>query len=104
MTITATVTPAQEITRMVSISHLDAAGSPAAASYDVGFVPRYIRVENSTDRISDEWFTGMTSAHSVRSAAAGTRSLETSGGPTVAGDVIGFPVLQNKAYRVVVMG
>jgi hypothetical protein len=104
MTITATVTPAQEITRMVSISHIDAAGSPAAASYDVGFVPRYIRVENETDRICNEWFTGMTSGHALRSAAAGTRSLETSGGPTLSGDVVGFPVLQSKQYRVIVMG
>jgi hypothetical protein len=104
MTITASVRPAQELTRVTNISHLDAAGSPAAASYDVGFEPRYIRVENTTDRICNEWFLGMTSGHALRSAAAGTRSLETSGGPTVAGDVIGFPVLQNKQYRVIVMG
>jgi hypothetical protein len=104
MPITSTVTPAQELTRVTSISHFDDAGSPAAASYDVGFVPRYIRVENATDRICNEWFTDMTSGHAVRTVAAGTRTLETSGGPTVAGDVVGFPVLQNKSYRVIVMG
>ena len=105
MAITSTFTPAVELTRVSSISHLDDAGSPAAASYDVGYTPLYIRVENSTDRISNEWFAGMTSGHAVRTIAAGTRTLETSGGPTVAaGGVIGFPVLQNKAYRVIVMG
>jgi hypothetical protein len=105
MTITATVTPARELTRVATIAHLDAAGSPAAASYDVGFVPRYIRVENYTDRICNEWFSGMTSGHALRSVAAGTRSIETSGGPTVTNnDTVGFPVLQNKQYYVIVMG
>ena len=105
MTITASVTPARELTRVVTISHFDDAGSPAAAAYDVGFVPRYIRVENTTDRICNEWFEGMTSGHALRSVAAGTRSIETSGGPTLAAvDNVGFPVLQNKQYRVIVMG
>jgi hypothetical protein len=89
---------------MTSISHLDDAGSPAAASYDLGYVPRYVRVENATDRIANEWFTGMTSTHAVKTVAAGTRTLETSAGVTVVGDTIGFPVLQNKAYRVIAMG
>lgn len=105
MAITSSVTPAIELTRLTTISHFDDAGSPAAASYDVGFQPRYIRVENATDRIVNEWFEGMTSTHAVRTIAAGTRTLETSGGVTVGTDgTIGFAVLQNKQYRVVVMG
>lgn len=104
MPITSTVTPAVELTRLTTISHFDDAGSPAAASYTVGFQPRYVRVENATDRIANEWFEGMTSAHAVRTVAAGTRTLETSAGVTVSGYTIGFPVLQNKTYRVIVMG
>ena len=104
MPITSSVTPAVENTKITTISHLDDAGSPAAASYRVGFQPRYVRVENATDRILNEWYEGMTSGHAVKTVAAGTRSLETSGGPTVVGDTIGFPVLQNKTYRVQVIG
>ena len=104
MPITSTVTPAVELTRLTTISHLDDAGSPAAASYTVGFQPRYVRVENATDRVANEWFEGMTSAHAVRTVAAGTRTLETSGGVTVSVNTIGFPVTQNKQYRVIVMG
>lgn len=104
MAITSTLTPADEFVHMTTISHLDDAGSPAAASYTVGYVPRYVRVENATDRISLEWFEGMTTAHAVKTAAAGTRTLETSGGVDVSGGTIGFAVLQNKTYRVVVMG
>ena len=104
MAITSTVVPAQETTRVTSISHLDDAGSPAAASYDLGYTPRYVKVDNVTDRISFEWYTGMTTDHAVKTVAAGTRTLETSGGVTVSGDTIGFAVLQNKTYRVVAMG
>ena len=104
MPITSTVTPAQELTRLTSISHLDDAGSPADASYTVGFVPRYVRVDNVTDRTVLEWYEGMTSAHAAKTVAAGTRTLETSGGVTVSGGTIGFAVTQNKVYRVQVMG
>ena len=104
MAITSSVTAAVENTKLTTLSHFDDAGSPVAASYRVGFVPRYVKVENATDRILNEWYEGMTSGHAVRTVAAGTRTLETSGGPTVVGDTIGFPVLQNKAYRVQVIG
>jgi hypothetical protein len=90
--------------RMFSAAVFDDAASPDAFSERLGFRPRYIRVENATDRIVNEWFEGMTTAHAVRTVAAGTRSLETSGGPTVVGDTVGFAVLQNKQYRVVVFG
>lgn len=51
-----------------------------AADYvvqSVGFTPRYIRVENVTDRIAVEWFEGMDADTCVKTAAAGTRTLET---------------------------
>lgn len=104
MTITATRTNAAEQTRLCTINHFDDAASPAAADYNVGFVPRYVRVDNVTDRILLEWYEGMTSAHAVKTLAAGTRSLETSGGVTVSGKSIGFAPLQNKQYRIQVIG
>lgn len=54
--------------------------SITAADYvvqQVGFTPRYIRVENVTDRISIEWHEGMTADTCVKIAANGTRTLET---------------------------
>ena len=56
------------------------AASITAADYvvqQIGFVPRYIRVENVTDRISVEWHEGMTADTCVKIAANGTRTLET---------------------------
>lgn len=43
----------------------------------LGFTPRYIRVENVTDRIAVEWFEGMADDTCVKTAAAGTKTLET---------------------------
>jgi hypothetical protein len=54
-----------------------------AADYivvDVGFTPRYIRFENVTDRIMVEWHDGMADDSCIKTAAAGTRTLEVVGG------------------------
>ncbi len=59
-----------------------------------GFKPRYVLWENATDRIRIEWFEGMAANTCIKTAAAGTRTLETTnGGITV--DSQGFRVLQN---------
>jgi hypothetical protein len=41
------------------------------------------RIHNLTDRISYEWLDGMTNPGALKTAAAGTRTLETTEGPTV---------------------
>jgi hypothetical protein len=98
MTITANVSTAAELLRFANGSHINTGGT-TAFSRNLGFVPRYILVHNETDRISFEWYEGQTSGHMTQTVAAGTRSLETSGGPTVSGTTIGFPVIQSKQYR-----
>ncbi len=55
----------------------------AATSFVVGFTPTRIAFHNVTDRISDEWLTGMASASSIHTVAAGTRTLETTNGIAV---------------------
>jgi hypothetical protein len=55
------------------------AGSAADTVFTIGFVPRVIRWVNLTDRITLEWYAGMSqSQQSVRTVAAGTRTLDTS--------------------------
>jgi hypothetical protein len=98
MAIVSTVSTAAELLRFANGSHNDGDGT-TAFSRNLGFVPRYIMVHNETDRITFEWFEGQTSAYMTKTAAAGTRTLETSGGPTVSGTTIGFPVIQSKQYR-----
>ncbi len=103
MAITSTANPAVATNHVASGTHLDTAGT-TAASIDIGFVPAVITVENETDRIQFEWRTGMTTAYSVKTAAAGTRTLETSGCITISGTTIGFPVITAKQYRWIAIG
>lgn len=106
MTITATQNgPVDGPMKLMTASHFDDAGSPAAATFYPGFRPRHVEVENETDRILWVWREGNAAATNVATAAAGTRTIITSGGVTVtitAGTrpSISFAVLQNKQYRI----
>ena len=75
-----------------------------------GFTPRYVRFWNVTDRISIEWFEGMAANTCLKTAAAGTQTLETTNGGITICDSDGtantsgrqFKVLQNATLAVVV--
>lgn len=62
------------------------ASAAAAVTITLGFAPRVVRFHNLTDRISDEWISGMASASSLHTVAAGTRTLETTNGIAVSGN------------------
>lgn len=64
------------------------ATAAAAGTITLGFVPRYFKLVNLTDRITDEWFEGMASASSLHTIAAGTVTLETTNGIALAGTTI----------------
>jgi hypothetical protein len=91
MPIVASQINALEPTRVATGRHTDDAATPAAITVDVGFNPRFVQCVNLTTRVTHEWFKGMTSGHALRTVAAGTRTAETSGGISVAGDVITMP-------------
>lgn len=61
-------------------------GAAAAATFTLGFVPRYIKFVNLTDRIIDEWFETMAAASSLHTVAAGTVTNELTNGITVSGN------------------
>ena len=103
MTVTVKKIDGAEITRTTSIAHLsDATG--AAQTYKLGYAPRYVQVVNATDRITLEWYAGMASDSAIKTVAAGTRTLETSGGVKVAGDVITFTDAQSKQFYITAQG
>lgn len=74
-----------------------------AADYveiDLGFKPSYVHFINITDRISVEHWEGMTDDTCVKTAAAGTRTLETTNkGITLTEN--GFRVSQNATLAVI---
>ena len=52
-------------------------GGSAVVNTGLGFVPRYVYFMNATDRIGYEWFQGMASGTTLKTVAAGTRTLDT---------------------------
>lgn len=76
-------------------------GAAAALTITLGFAPTHISFHNVTDRISEEWFTGMASASSIHTIAAGTRTLETTNGVAVSGNtftVTAVTMVASKSY------
>jgi len=75
-----------------------------------GFTPRYVRFWNVTDRITIEWHAGMADDTCLKTAAAGTQTLETTNKGITVCDSDGtantagrcFKVSQNATLAVVV--
>lgn len=74
-----------------------------AADYteiNIGFKPSYVEFVNATDRITVQFYEGMTANTSIKTAAAGTRTLETTNqGITLTNT--GFRVSQNATLAVI---
>ena len=93
---TASITSATPPNQSVGNVVYDATTIVAADSstFDVGFKPRYVKLENVTDRVSIEWYEGMAANTCIKTVAAGTRTLETTNGGITVGER-DFSVLQN---------
>jgi hypothetical protein len=70
--------------------------------FDIGFKPKYVQFLNITDRIGGEFYEGMADNSCLKTVAAGTRTLEVTGGN---GGITltdrGFRVLQNATLALV---
>lgn len=67
---------------------------------EVGFTPKYVNFVNLTDRIGVEWFEGMTADTCLKSAAAGTRTLETTNKGVTICDVEGNAATDGRCFKV----
>ena len=76
------------------------AGAAAVTTFSCGFVPREVRFHNLTDRISDEWYEGMAALSSLKTVAAGTRTLEVAAGITITTDGFTVPAAMIPASKV----
>lgn len=103
MAITATQHNNNGISQRANGSYLDSAGTPAAATITLGFTPTYFCWENVTDRIKYEWFEGAANGTTIKTVAAGTRTLDTGDAAiSVSGGVVTIgaaAILQNKQNR-----
>jgi hypothetical protein len=87
------------------------AGGAAVTTFQVGFLPRVVRLMNITDNLMDEWFDGMAADTAIHTVAAGTRSLLGSGGITVGSTAGGgfvtlaaALIIASKTFNMVVEG
>jgi hypothetical protein len=80
----------------------DATAITAADStlVNLGFTPKYVCWENVTDRVKIEWYEGMAANTSIKTAAAGTRTLETSNGGITVCDSDGVANTTGKSFSV----
>lgn len=86
-----------------AVGKLTMAGSLTAGNYiqlTTGFKPRYICVSNNTSRIQVEWFEGMAADTCIKTAANGTRTLETTNKGLTATQN-GFEIAQNATLAAV---
>ena len=63
-------------------------GTVTAFDLTIGYNPRYVCVENVTDRTKMEWYEGMDDASAIKTVANGTRTLITTHGITVDDGVV----------------
>lgn len=81
--LTLTQTPSQANSQLAVGRVVFPATAIVAADYveiDCGFKPKNVEWVNLTDRISGEYFEGMANNSCLKTAAAGTRTLEVTGG------------------------
>lgn len=77
MAITSTQLDTTGVVRNSEGAYLDSAATPAAATITLGFTPNYVCWLNATDRIQYEWYNGMANGTTLKTVAAGTRTLDT---------------------------
>ncbi len=101
-TITGNSVPSDSPQTKVGRIVFDATSITAADSVVVslGFTPRYVAWENVTDRTKIEWYEGMAANTCIKTAAAGTRTLETSNGGITVCDSDGVANTAGKSFAV----
>lgn len=79
------------------------ADSITAADFVVqatGFTPRYIKVQNVTDRICTEWYEGMAADTCIKTAANGTVTIETTNQGLTVCDSDGTARTTGRAFKI----
>lgn len=71
-----------------------------SAQYNIGFKPKYILFVNLTDRVSAEWYEGMTTSQNLKASNANVTSLNTTALGIEPQDR-GFAILQNAALALI---
>lgn len=101
-TLTGNTVPHDAPKNKVGRNVFDATSITAADStlVSLGFTPKYVVWENVTDRVKIEWYEGMAANTSIKTVAAGTRTLETTNGGITICDSDGTANVNGKCFSV----
>lgn len=101
-TLTGNTVPYDAPKNKVGRNVFDATAITAADStlVSLGFTPKYVVWENVTDRVKIEWYEGMAANTSIKTVAAGTRTLETTNGGITICDSDGTANVNGKCFSV----
>ena len=101
-TLTGNAVPHDAPKNKVGRNVFDATPITAADStlVSLGFTPKYVVWENVTDRVKIEWYEGMAANTSIKTVAAGTRTLETANGGITICDSDGTANVNGKCFSV----
>lgn len=101
-TLTGNASPGDAPAIKVGRDVFDATAITAAdyALFSVGFTPKYVAFENVTDRIKVEWYEGMAADTCIKTAAAGTRTLETTNLGITICDADGVATTTGRCFKV----
>ena len=101
-TLTGNTVPHDAPKSKVGRNVFDATAITAADStlVSLGFTPKYVVWENVTDRVKIEWYEGMAANTSIKTVAAGTRTLETTNGGITICDSDGTANVNGKCFSV----
>lgn len=101
MTVTSTVTQSNGPTRIAHGRYFDDAAIAADVDFDIGFMPRFVRIMNETGLAVLEWSEGMTDGLGLKTITAGTMSEVAAGdgitpvGALVTDSILGFTLGQD---------
>lgn len=101
-TLTGNTVPYDAPKNKVGRNVFDATAITAADStlVSLGFTPKYVVWDNVTDRVKIEWYEGMAANTSIKTVAAGTRTLETTNGGITICDSDGTANVNGKCFSV----
>ena len=89
------------ITNVAVGSVVTDAAAAAVTTFSCGFIPRYVKFVNITDRTVDEYWEGMAVSSSLHTVAVGTLTLELVNGITISGNgfsVTAATILPSKSF------
>ena len=75
---------------VIATGKIVTSGTAVDSTIALGFKPKYFRIHNITDHLTDEWFEGMIPDYTIHTLAAGDTTYVNSNGFTIDDNAVAF--------------